>query len=153
MRKMNTDVMFSSASDEWETPQDFFDKLNAEFRFTLDVCATAYNAKCKIYLDKSLDGLAQNWRADICWMNPPYGRGLIDWMRRAYVAASLGATVVCLVPSRTDTKWWHEYAAKGEIRLIRGRLRFGGAPNSAPFPSALVIFRPGGKPSVSHVER
>ena len=132
-------VHFSSKTDLWSTPQDLFDKLNSKYNFDLDVCATDQNAKCKTYFTKDDDGLAQKWTG-VCWMNPPYGREIIKWMEKAYVSALGGATVVCLVPSRTDTKWWHEYAMNGEIEFIRGRLKFGDAKNSAPFPSAIVVF-------------
>jgi len=78
----------------------------------------------------------------VCWMNPPYGRTIGKWMRKAYESSLTGSTVVCLVPARTDTAWWHDYAIKGEVRFLRGRLKFGGSANSAPFPNAVVIFRP-----------
>jgi phage N-6-adenine-methyltransferase len=135
-------VHFSSATDLWATPQDFFDKHNAIYGFTLDVCATADNAKCARYFTEADDGLAQPWHG-VCWMNPPYGRTIGQWMKKAYESSLTGATVVCLVPSRTDTRWWHDYAMKGQIEFIRGRLKFGDAKNSAPFPSALVIFNKG----------
>ena len=124
------------------TPQEFFDKLNAEFGFTLDVCATNENAKCESYYTKQDDGLAQPWRGNV-WMNPPYGREIGRWMEKANEAAKEGATVVCLVPARTDTKWWHECAIQHEVRFIRGRLKFGDAKNSAPFPSAVIVMRSG----------
>lgn len=133
-------VHFSSETDLWATPQDFFDKYNAIYNFDLDVCATDQNAKCKKYFTKDDDGLNQEWHGN-CWMNPPYGREIIKWMKKAYESNLTGATVVCLVPARTDTKWWHEYAMKGQIEFIRGRLKFGNAKNSAPFPSAVVIFK------------
>jgi phage N-6-adenine-methyltransferase len=132
-------VHFSSATDLWSTPQDFFDKQNAIHGFTLDVCATADNAKCARYFTEADNGLEQPWHG-VCWMNPPYGRAIGLWMRKAYESHLTGATVVCLVPSRTDTRWWHDYAMKGQIEFIRGRLKFGDAKNSAPFPSALVVF-------------
>ena len=138
---MKTKVHFSSASDLWSTPQEFFDTLNAEFHFTVDVCATRENAKCSTFFTKQDDGLKQKWRG-VVWMNPPYGREISQWMAKAYASLQEGATVVCLVPARTDTAWWHNYAVKGEIRFIRGRLKFGGQTNSAPFPSAVVIFKP-----------
>ena len=134
-------VHFSSATDLWATPQDFFDKLDAEFGFDWDVCATHDNAKCRQYFTKIQNGLRQPWTG-ICWMNPPYGREIGKWMQKAYESSLQGATVVCLVPARTDTAWWHDYAAKGEVRFIRGRLKFGDAKNSAPFPSAVVVVRP-----------
>ena len=133
-------VHFSSAADLHETPQEFFDALDAEFGFTLDVCATSENAKCKNFYTRIDDGLSKTWIGNV-WMNPPYGRDILRWMEKADRSAQEGAVVVCLVPARTDTKWWHEYAMKHEIRFIRGRLKFGGAKNSAPFPSAIVVMR------------
>lgn len=138
----NLAVHFSSASDMWETPQNFFDELNAEFGFEVDVCATPENAKCARYFTPEQDGLAQEWTGT-CWMNPPYGRQISKWVRKAYESAQKGATVVCLLPARTDTSWWHDYCMKGEIRFVRGRLKFGNASENAPFPSAVVVFRPG----------
>ncbi|MFD1705257.1 DNA N-6-adenine-methyltransferase [Siminovitchia sediminis] len=131
--------LFTSNTDMWATPQDFFDKLNAEFNFELDVCATEDNAKCSKYYSPEEDGLQQEWKG-ICWMNPPYGRVIGDWVKKAYESSLKGATVVCLLPARTDTKWWHDYCMKGEIRFVKGRLKFGESKNSAPFPSAVVIF-------------
>ena len=136
---MNTALHFSSATDLWSTPQDFFDYLDAEFRFETDVCASVENAKCKQFFTKETDALTQQW-VGVCYMNPPYGREIGHWMAKAWRSAQTGATVVCLVPARTDTAWWHDYAAKGEVRFVRGRLKFGGHANSAPFPSAVVIF-------------
>jgi len=138
----------TSLTDEWGTPQDLFDKLSEEFGgFDLDVCADATNHKCERYFDKSIDGLAQEWSGTV-WMNPPYGREIGKWMEKAYESSKSGTTVVCLVPARTDTAWWHDYAAKGEVRFFRGRLKFVGQAGqpmkSAPFHSALVIFA-GGK--------
>ena len=120
--------------------QTFFDRLDEEFGFDLDVCALRENAKCSRYFTPAKDGLKQQW-AGVCWMNPPYGRQIATWMKKAYESSQNGATIVCLVPARTDTKWWHDYATKGEIRFVRGRLRFGDADYPAPFPSAIVIFR------------
>ena len=137
---MNTTLHFSSATDLWATPQDFFDKLDAEFGFELDVCATPENAKCPRYFTKEMDGLAQEWKG-VCWMNPPYGREIGLWMHKALRSSQNGATVVCLIPARTDTAWWHDCAMKGEIRFIRGRLKFGGGKANAPFPSAIVVFK------------
>jgi len=135
-------VHFSSETDEWPTPQDFFDRLNEEFGFELDVCATPENAKCPRYYTKRENGLLQKWTG-VCWMNPPYGREIGQWVKKAYESALDGATVVCLLPARTDTSWWHDYCMKGEIRFVRGRLKFGDASENAPFPSAVVVFRPG----------
>jgi phage N-6-adenine-methyltransferase len=134
-------VHFSSRTDEWETPQALFDALHAEFNFTLDPCATAENAKCDKFYTRAEDGLSQSWGGYV-FMNPPYGRAIGNWMKKALESALAGATVVCLVPARTDTAWWHDFATQGEIRFLRGRLKFGGCQNSAPFPSAVVIFRP-----------
>lgn len=138
---MNTELHFSSKTDLWSTPQDFFDKLNEEFNFQTDVCASVENTKCARFFDETTNGLVQEWNGT-CWMNPPYGRGIKAWIRKAYESSLSGATIVCLLPARTDTSWWHDYVIRGEIRFIRGRLKFGGQKNSAPFPSAVVIFRP-----------
>lgn len=135
-------VHFSSKTDLWATPQEFFDKYNAVFNFKTDVCATKENAKCSTFFTEEQDGLKQEWKGS-CWMNPPYGRTIKQWMKKAYESSQHGATVVCLVPARTDTAWWHDYAMKGKIEFIRGRLKFGGHSNSAPFPSAVVIFSRG----------
>ena len=140
---MNTAVHFSSGNDVWATPLPLFRQLDEEFHFTLDVCAHKENAKCERFFSRVDNGLVQAWGREMCWMNPPYGDEIGNWMKKAYLARQDGATVVCLVPSRTDTEWWHEYAMHGEIRFIRGRLKFGGAKDSAPFPSAIVVFRPG----------
>lgn len=137
---MNTDLHFSSTTDLWSTPQDFFDKLNFKYQFTLDPCSTSENAKCEKYFTAEDDGLRQDWSGHRVFMNPPYGRVIKDWMRKAYEESLNGAVVVCLVPARTDTSWWHEYAMKGNIEFLRGRLKFGGQKNSAPFPSAVVVF-------------
>lgn len=136
--------MYSSATDEWETPQHIFDWLNEEFHFTLDVCATAANAKTPHYLTREQNGLAWSWYGHICWMNPPYGRDIAKWVRKAYEEAVMDrATTVCLLPSRTDTAWWHDYCMRSnDIRFLRGRLKFGGAKWNAPFPSVIVVFRP-----------
>ena len=104
------------------------------------MCATDDNAKCAKYYTEEMDGLSQEWRG-VCWMNPPYGRTIGKWMKKAYESSLEGATVVCLVPARTDTNWWHDYAMKGDIEFIKGRLKFGGSKNSAPFPSAVVVFK------------
>ena len=134
--------MFSSNTDLWSTPKDFYDKLNKVFRFGLDVCALPENAKCQNYFTPDINGLDQEWNG-VCWMNPPYGREISAWVEKAYRSAKKnGATVVCLLPARVDTRWWHDYCAKGEVTFIKGRLKFGGSANSAPFPNAIVVFRP-----------
>ena len=135
-------VHFSSDSNEWETPQDLFDKLNDEFRFTLDPCASKNNAKCKKYYTKEDNGLIQSWRDEIVFMNPPYGREIPKWVEKAYnESIHEDCIVVCLIPSSTDTKYWHEFIfPHAEVRFLKGRLKFSGHKNSAPFPSAVVIF-------------
>ncbi len=139
---MDTILHFSSATPEWSTPQSFFDELNVEFGFTLDPCCTHENAKCPRHYTKDDDGLSQDWTKDITFMNPPYGREIKAWMKKAYESSVGGGIVVCLVPARTDTQWFHDYAMKGSIRFIKGRLKFGGHANPAPFPSCVVVFRP-----------
>ena len=135
------DVHFSSATDHWETPQWLFESLDREFGFTLDPCATPANAKCKRYFTIDEDGLAQAWDNETVFMNPPYGRNIERWVRKAFESTKDGATAVCLIPARTDTKWWHDYVMRGEVRLYRGRVRFSDAKSAAPFPSAVVVFR------------
>jgi site-specific DNA-methyltransferase (adenine-specific) len=139
---MNTDLMFSSKTDQWATPQDFFDALNKEFNFTLDVCATPENAKCQNYYTPEVDGLSQPWNGNV-WCNPPYGREIGSWVKRAFISAATGYAnvVVMLLPARTDTQWFHKYIyGKAEIRFVQGRLKFGGHKNAAPFPSMVVVF-------------
>jgi len=142
---MITSGLMSSNTDQWATPIELFEHYNQKFHFTLDVCASNWNYKCDEYFTLEQDGLAQDWSNEVCWMNPPYGRTIGNWMRKAYEESQFGATVVCLVPARTDTAWWHDYAMKGEIEFIRGRIKFvspDGAKDAAPFPSAVVVFRP-----------
>lgn len=136
-------AMFSSKTDEWETPQDFFDALDAEFHFTLDPCATPENAKCKKYYTKAEDGLRQDWQGETVFCNPPYGRAIKDWVKKCYEESQKpNTTVVMLIPARTDTSYFHEYiyGKAKEIRFIRGRLKFGKAKHPAPFPSMVVVF-------------
>lgn len=128
-------------TDVWETPLWLFDALDKEFGFTLDPCASPDNAKCERYFTMDDNGLLRDWGRETVFVNPPYSECDV-WMRRSYGAAQDGATVVCLVPARTDTNWWHDFAMKGEVRLLRGRLRFGDAEANAPFPSAVIVFRP-----------
>lgn len=132
-------ALYSSETDQWETPRALFAVLDAEFAFELDVCASHSNAKCKKFL--STDALDIEWKGS-CWMNPPYGGEIAAWIEKAFTSAQKGATVVCLVPARVDTAWWWDYCAHGEIRFLRGRLKFGESETGAPFPSAVVIFRP-----------
>jgi len=136
-------VHFSAATCEWATPPDLFARLDAQHGpFDLDVCATASNAKCPRFFTRADNGLAQRWTGRV-WCNPPYGREIGLWMAKAALAARTGAAevVVCLVPARTDTAWWNDHAAQGEVEFLRGRVRFGGARAGAPFPSAVVVFR------------
>jgi phage N-6-adenine-methyltransferase len=141
-RRRRRSVHFRSDSDEWATPQRLFDDLDAEYHFTLDACATPDNAKCASYFTRADDGLAQRWTGRV-WCNPPYGRAIGRWLRKAWESVEQGDAelVVCLVPARPGGAWWHDYAAKGEVEFLRGRLRFGDATNVAPFDSALVVFR------------
>lgn len=155
---MNTTLMFSSATDEWATPQNFFDELHAEFGFTVDLAASEENAKVMLYYDKTFDALKQSWMdgapygVSVGWCNPPYSRGLQGkFIAKAAEERRNGFLTVMLLPARTDTKAFHAHiydASKWqpregvEIRFIPGRLKFGGAANSAPFPSMVVIFRP-----------
>ena len=137
---MNMNVHYSSKSNEWSTPQDTFDELDKEFHFTLDPCATKENAKCGKFYTIEDDGLKQSWDNEVVFCNPPYGREIKHWVKKASAAA--GGTVVMLMPARTCTAYFHDYIYnKAEIRFIRGRLKFGGHTNSAPFPSMVVIFR------------
>jgi len=132
--------LFSSLTNEWATPQNLFDELNSEFHFTLDPCCTHENAKCNKHYTIEENGLLQSWGNETVFMNPPYGRQIKDWIKKAYEESKHGALVVCLIPARTDTAYWHDYCMRGQIRFIRGRLKFNDSKNSAPFPSAIVIF-------------
>lgn len=140
---MNTKLMFSSEKDDWETPQDLFDELDDEFHFTLDAASSDLNAKCEKHYTVEDDGLSQSWAGNNVFLNPPYGRNMKDWMRKAYEESQAeNTTVVVLVPARTDTAWFHDYVyGKAELRFLRGRLKFGGCENSAPFPSLVVVYR------------
>lgn len=140
----NIAVMFSSKTNDWSTPQDFYDELNNEFGFTLDPCADEYNHKCNKYFTEGDDGLLQDWGGEIVFCNPPYGKAIKDWVRKAYIeGCKPNTTVVLLIPARTDTQYFHDYIyheAK-EIRFIKGRLKFGDSKNAAPFPSMVVVYR------------
>lgn len=140
---MIIDTMFSSKTDLWATPQEFFDELDAEFHFTLDPCATPENAKCKKFYTRQENGLQKNWGGEIVFCNPPYGREIYKWVKKCYEESKKpGTTVVLLIPARTDTRYFHEfiYHKAREIRFIKGRLKFGNATASAPFPSMVVVF-------------
>jgi len=136
-------ALYSSNTDEWATPQAFFDRLNEEFHFTLDPCALPENAKCKRFFSPAENGLAQNWGGEIVFCNPPYGRAIYDWVRKCSAEAKKPDTiVVSLLPARTDTRYFHEfiYNKAQEIRFLKGRLKFGNSKNAAPFPSMVVVF-------------
>lgn len=140
---MNKELMFSSNTDMWSTPWDFFNKLNDEFHFTLDPCSTHENAKCYKHFTIEENGLLQDWGGEKVFCNPPYGRQIKDWVKKSYEESQKeNTTVVMLIPARTDTIYFHEYIYhKAEIRFIKGRLKFGDAKNAAPFPSMVVIFK------------
>ena len=144
---MNKDLMFSSKTEMWETPQEFFDKLNVQYKFTLDVCAIAENTKCEKFFTPEVDGLKQDWTG-VCWMNPPYGRKETGkWVEKAYMEAIAKGKciVVALLPARTDTRWFHDhiYMMYGvTVDFIKGRLKFGDSKDAAPFPSMVVVFKP-----------
>lgn len=139
--RVTDNIHFSSRTDVWETPQNLFDELNREFGFTMDVCALPENAKCAKFYSPTENGLKQVW-SGMCWCIPPYGRVIGLWLEKAYRSAQEGATVVCLIPSRTGTRWWQEFVTEAaEIRYLKGRLRFGGCKSSAPFHSAIAVFR------------
>lgn len=137
--------MFSSKTDQWATPQDFFDTLDREFSFTLDPCADETNHKCNRYFTQEIDGLSQDWGGETVFCNPPYGRDIKNWVKKSRdEALKPNTTVVMLIPARTDTQYFHDYIYQKpnvEVRFIKGRLKFGDSNNSAPFPSMVVVFR------------
>lgn len=138
-------AIFSSDNMNWCTPQEFFEQLNEEFHFTLDAAASHKSAKCKKYFTPQDDGLKQPWNNNIVFCNPPYGKDICKWVRKAYEESKRGTTVVLLIPSRTDTKYFHDYIyGKAELRFVRGRLKFtdenGMTKGSSPFPSLLVVY-------------
>lgn len=145
-------VYKSSEDDTWTTPKDFYAALNKEFDFKLDAAALASSALCPTWYGPDhpeqawRDAFMRSWQTDAeggaIFLNPPYGRTIKDWMRKADLEAKQGPSpIVCLVPCRTDTNWWHDSCIHHEVRFIRGRLRFGDQPNAAPFPSAVVVMR------------
>lgn len=140
-RERPMDVHFSSKKQDYTTPDFLFQALDAEFRITVDVCATPENAKCKKYYCPEDNGLIQPWAPEVCFCNPPY-RQTGKWIEKAFLEVLRGATVILLVPARTDTIYWHKWAWYFEIRFFNGRLKFGNEPNSAPFPSAVLVGRP-----------
>lgn len=138
---MNTKGIFSSQTNEWATPQSFFNELNDEFHFTLDPCSTHDNAKCVNHYTIEDDGLSKNWGGQVVFCNPPYGRELPKWVKKCYEERHR-AVVVMLIPARTDTRWFHDYIYnKAEIRFVKGRLKFGDGKSPAPFPSMVVIYK------------
>ena len=135
-------VLYQSNKDDWETPQELFNKMNKEFNFTIDVASSDANCKCKKHYTKQNDGLQQDWNNEVVWCNPLYGRNIGEWVKKAFFS---NAITVMLLPARTDTRWFHEYIYNKDsvkIKFIKGRLKFGNAKNSAPFPSMIVIFYP-----------
>lgn len=135
-------VLFSSKNTEWETPQELFDLLNSYFKFEVDVCASKDNAKCERFWSIDDDALSKDWDVT-AYCNPPYGRGIYDWVKKAYTESNkYKSTIVCLLPARVDTKWWHEFCNNAEHLFLKGRLKFSSNSNAAPFPSAIVVFRP-----------
>lgn len=135
-------VHYMSEETKWETPDWLFSRLHNHFDFEVDVCATRENNKLPWYFSPEVDGLKNSWSGLRCWMNPPYGREIVRWMQKAHQETrTQGTTVVCLVPARVDTQWWWNYARPHEVVFLKGRLKFGSAENSAPFPSALVVMR------------
>lgn len=137
-----TTGLYSSNTAEWATPKDFFSRLDAEFHFNLDPCATPSNTKCTHFYSVDTDGLSQDWGGARVFCNPPYGRVIASWVRKCSEEAAKGALVVALLPARTDTAWFHDYIyhKAREIRFIRGRLHFNESKTAAPFPSMVVIF-------------
>lgn len=142
-------VMFSSKTVEWGTPRDFYEKLNKKYSFTLDACASANNAKCENYFTLAQDGLRQDWSGHTVFCNPPYGKEIKAWVRKAYIESQKDDTeVILLIPARTDTDYFHKYCMKAaSVYFVKGRLKFesedGKASNSAPFPSIVVHFKSG----------
>jgi site-specific DNA-methyltransferase (adenine-specific) len=137
-------ALFSSVKEDWATPWDFFEEQAAKYGpFDLDVCAEAHNAKCPDYLTPEQNALVLPWHG-VCWMNPPYGRGIHLWIDKAWLEVREGRArrVVCLLPARTDTSYWHRviFPHASQIDFIKGRIKFEGAKAGAPFPSAVVVF-------------
>jgi len=146
--------LFSSARLDWASPADVFEALDKEFHFGLDVCATAETAKCQRYFTKADDALIRDWAGERCYMNPPYGREIGGWIRKAFEESLKGVLVVCLIPSRTDTAWWHDYVMRAdEIRFVRGRIHFDGHKHGVPFPSAIVVYEARALQSVAKIGR
>lgn len=134
--------LVASGRTVYGTPPALFSELNLEFDFTLDPCSTHDNALCALHFTEAENGLLQPWAPHRVFMNPPYGRNIGKWTAKAAAESTRGALVVGLVPASTDTAWWHDTTRGAEIRFPRGRLRFVGMASNAPFPSAIVIWRP-----------
>ena len=138
-------LMFSSKSDMWGTPPEFFNKLNKTYKFTLDPCASAENHKCDKYYTLEDDGLSKSWENEVVFVNPPYSK-IKDWVKKSHDEWVLGSEIILLIPARTDTRYFHDYINdNAQVRFIKGRLKFihpdGRNSKSAPFPSILCIFR------------
>ena len=135
-------LLFSYDNVGWETPSDLFEKINSVFNFDTDIYANFDTTKCEKYFAQSDDALLEDW-VGTCWMNLPYGREVSKWVSKAYYESKKhSSTIVCLLPARVDTNWWHNFCADAEYIFIKGRLKFTDSPNSAPSPSAIVVFRP-----------
>ena len=144
--ELNKELMFSSKTCEWETPQEIFDQLDMLYNFDLDPASTHENAKCEKHFTKDDDGLAQDWGGHRVFCNPPYGRSIGDWVEKGfYESQKPNTTVVMLLPARTDTRWFHDFCLFGDVHFIRGRLKFGGSKDAAPFPSMVVTFKSEGE--------
>ena len=140
-------AQFSSKKDDWETPQELFDQLDSMFHFTLDAASSDENAKCEKHFTAEDDGLKQNWGGEVVWLNPPYGRQIGKWVQKAFEEGQKPHTfIVCLLPARTDTAWFHDYCRRGYVQFIRGRVHFSGHKWNAPFPSMIVFF---GDPTIA----
>lgn len=158
MSTNSIDMLKVSSNPEWATPQYVFDRLDEEFHFTLDVCADETNRKCERYFGRggiAPDGLAERWEGETCWMNPPYGRAITDWVRKAHESTALdpATVVVGLVPCRTDTRWWQDHVMQAtEIRFVRGRIQFGDSGQSAPFANAIAVWGGRRMPRLSTID-
>lgn len=140
---MNTEVMFSSQTKHWSTPMDLFNKLNSKYHFTLDACADTTNYKVKKYFNEKQNGLIQSWQNNIVWVNPPYGRTIGEWVKKASEECSATCSIMMLLPARVDTRWFHDFIYHNPhctFNFIKGRLKFSNSKSSAPFPSMLVYF-------------
>jgi len=133
---------FNRDKTNYETPDNIFNPLNEKYHFTLDVAADNENHKCDNYYSQEDDGLNKDWGINICWMNPPFGRGLKKWVAKAHSESLKGATVVCLIPVRTNTNWWHDYCLQADVEFIKGEVTFKGYDRGLWMPFAIVVFSP-----------